>query len=667
MTKNYEKMIDKDILFKEISDAFKPVLNKSNRYNADTITDSIREEMCRFFQKNISERIAYIHKLSGDNPQYIVISEKGIYDKYDYKILFVKMDAASHNFFFSWEEINRIEFSTKSNDFYIYFDEGYESYYKIGYYEMIHKWDSSYCIQIAELLTKYAKLYKGPRELLDEVLQLEEDDKFQEAFELADRLVKENQENEEDLVCLRWIRGKEKINSTDFDKEDSEKSCDSAISDFEWSLSRYKEFEGYDWLETTLHYWLAVAYSYKGDPQKSRMHSLGAVCDEAFAEEMRENLGMIESEASYYDNYLDNCEYVNRKYIMPIKSIEGCYSDKIEVFLPQKMPKGIMFPSGIAKENQIYIGHPYNKSVYVPLQDMEDTFFVDKIHELCYLLQCLGAEEISITSVVGKSLSELSNSTTNMSGDADVKAFSGKFDASSNSDIKKETTSNNERTIKYTLDPMRSPFVPEGLVWYPMVPEWQRLVKSRMNTNVLEYSETVSTSQVRFTSDSEKEELKASARYLWAKANTSIDTNVDKQFKETIETQWKVEVKFRSLKDFDTESVSDKLCAEEKEYLDELKECLAENAQISPAERRLLDKFRDRLGISKDRAEELEHRVMRPVLTDEEKEYIEIFKELSGEGEFTERKRRMLDRERDALGITVERASELEQIDRPVS
>ena len=121
-------------------------------------------------------------------------------------------------------------------------------------------------------------------------------------------------------------------------------------------------------------------------------------------------------------------------------------------------------------------------------------------------------------------------------------------------------------------------------------------------------------------------------------------------------------MKFRSLKDFDTENVSDKLNAEEKEYLDELKECLADNAQISPMERRLLDKFRDRLGISKERAEELQQMVMKPVLTDEEKEYIEIFKELSGEGEMTERKRRILNREREALGIMEERALELEQI-----
>ena len=93
-------MTNKDKIFSEISNAFSPVLNNSNRYNTDTITDSVREEMCRFFQKNISERIAYIHKISGGEPHYIVISEKGVYDKYDFHFLFlVKMDAASHFFF----------------------------------------------------------------------------------------------------------------------------------------------------------------------------------------------------------------------------------------------------------------------------------------------------------------------------------------------------------------------------------------------------------------------------------------------------------------------------------------------------------------------------------------------------------------------------------------
>ena len=42
-------------------------------------------------------------------------------------------------------------------------------------------------------------------------------------------------------------------------------------------------------------------------------------------------------------------------------------------------------------------------------------------------------------------------------------------------------------------------------------------------------------------------------------------------------------------------------------------------------------------------------------------EYVEIYKEISEEGEITERKRRMLERERESLGISEERAKELEE------
>ena len=45
---------------------------------------------------------------------------------------------------------------------------------------------------------------------------------------------------------------------------------------------------------------------------------------------------------------------------------------------------------------------------------------------------------------------------------------------------------------------------------------------------------------------------------------------------------------------------------EEQEYLEEVKICLEEDGEISPKERRLLDRLRDKLGISVKRAEELE-------------------------------------------------------------
>lgn len=54
--------------------------------------------------------------------------------------------------------------------------------------------------------------------------------------------------------------------------------------------------------------------------------------------------------------------------------------------------------------------------------------------------------------------------------------------------------------MKYDL--MRKPYVPDKLVWYPEQPQWQRLVDSRLGGNLLEYSETVKSSDTRFTSSS---------------------------------------------------------------------------------------------------------------------------------------------------------------------
>ena len=49
-----------------------------------------------------------------------------------------------------------------------------------------------------------------------------------------------------------------------------------------------------------------------------------------------------------------------------------------------------------------------------------------------------------------------------------------------------------------------------------------------------------------------------------------------------------------------------------------------------------------------------------PSLTDAEKEYIELYKEIVGEDEITDRKRRMLNREAESLGLSEERVRELE-------
>ena len=88
---------------------------------------------------------------------------------------------------------------------------------------------------------------------------------------------------------------------------------------------------------------------------------------------------------------------------------------------------------------------------------------------------------------------------------------------------------------------------------------------------------------------------------------------------------------------------------------------MEEGNDISPKERRLLDRLREKLGISEKRSVELENS-LKPQLSEVEQEYLEEYRIcLEEDGEISDRERRLLDRLRDKLGITQERANELEK------
>lgn len=105
----------------------------------------------------------------------------------------------------------------------------------------------------------------------------------------------------------------------------------------------------------------------------------------------------------------------------------------------------------------------------------------------------------------------------------------------------------------------------------------------------------------------------------------------------------------------DTPSSSDA----EKEYLEELKECLKNG--ITDRERRLLYRLSKSLGISETRALELE-KSLNSSLTDEEQEYLEELKDILKDGRISDRERRLLDRLRKSLGISEARGRDLEKM-----
>lgn len=111
------------------------------------------------------------------------------------------------------------------------------------------------------------------------------------------------------------------------------------------------------------------------------------------------------------------------------------------------------------------------------------------------------------------------------------------------------------------------------------------------------------------------------------------------------------------------EPVSDniRLNEAEQKYLDEIQFCLEEDNCITEAERKYLERIRVKLGLSKERADEIET-MTKPQLTQEEQEYLGIFKEMIVDGVISERERHILDRKQRALGISPDRVKELEQL-----
>ncbi len=422
------------------------------------------------------------------------------------------------------------------------------------------------------------------------------------------------------------------------------------------------------------NYWLARAYQQFGYYYDARKYYILAlnVPDEYVQDDSKERLSEIEEKelAETWRNYVNTYEYKDRKFIMPINDneIAECVVDGIETFRISNIPSCIKFPMGHPVANELYIGHPYNPSLYVPYIQSEEIFFLDKIHELAYLLESLGAEEITMTSIKGRNVSEYANSDRGITGDVNAGAVNTEANIRTAKSTEQTSTSNASRTLTMKFDPMKKPFLPDGLIWYGEQPQWQRLVNSRLNGNLLEYNEFVSSATTKFVSESEKMGVKASANYLWNKIGGGVERNTESQFKESVETQWKVEVKFRSVKEFTEEgtlinvSAKSKLyTSQEQEYLDNLKEFLEDDAKITPRERKMLDRIRLSLGLSEERAQELEAS-LKPQFTDDEQDYLDMYREYKEKGDITEKERRRLDKFASALGISEGRTKEIEQI-----
>lgn len=526
------------------------------------------------------------------------------------------------------------------------------------------------CNLLCKSLTKVASCV----ERIQDPLEVE-DRKL--AMQLAENLIASDSDNHYGYFCKGRILLNEE-SSKDIADEQTESNYLTALDCFEKAYKLCPNSADFYVLSN-----LAMVHNDLGNNATARNYVVKSL-DKEILENGNVNDELIQNNYSYleyieqsllkdvFENYTRSSEYNDRKFIMPVRDNEigGCLAENIAVFRISYMPPCIKFPSGHPYPNVLYIGHPYKQDLYVPYSESEELFFIDKVHELQYLLECLGAEEITITSIKGKKVSEFNSDELNVHGDVDTLLLEASADYHKSRENKERGSQSVERSFKIKLAPLKKPYVPEGLVWYNAQPEWQRLVERRMNNNILQYTECVKSSDTRFTSNVEIDDIKASVEYLFTKVNCDVKKNVSKQFASSVDTEWRVDVKFKSIDSFNDYSVDNSchrttasnLSAEEQEYLEELTACINDGV-ISKGERRLLEKLRVKLGISQIRATELEDSLLLANLSDEEKEYIEEYHAcLADDGSISSGERRLLDRLRHKLGISQDRALELEKM-----
>lgn len=376
-----------------------------------------------------------------------------------------------------------------------------------------------------------------------------------------------------------------------------------------------------------------------------------------------------EANTDLWDNYVLKVPYKERKYIMLVEDskIKNCAVSGITIFNSSNVPNCINFYENMPLNNELYVGHPYNPSVYIPYNQAEDILFQDKIQEFCYILQQLGAEEITITSLKGRKINE----TNNKKEELEVAVNAGRFgNASLNIDSSTsnlmDRISHEQYDVKYVYDPIDMPKVPSETIWYQNQSKWQSIALSRIEGNTLERTECISSKSISFTSSSEKEDIKAKLKVLMANIEGRSYEEEEKQLREETETIWRVSVKFRSKnllqeKSQSRNTISSTLTYKEKEFLNEVRFCIEDDGIIDNSEQIFLNKTREKLGLTEERAKELQESLLKPQFTEKEKEYINALSELMIDGQIPESAQRIVERFRNLYEIDEQRANEIEK------
>lgn len=313
----------------------------------------------------------------------------------------------------------------------------------------------------------------------------------------------------------------------------------------EWSLSQYLEEV---WKNNKSFFAVDIPSNY--DPQDRKLFMGRSITRHI---EMKSWIESVENGKDWNNGWLLKLPYQERKYLMPVRGFEDYEEDTpdIQRFRISHIPSYIKFDDCFPTINELYIAHPYKPGVYMPVSRYEHLLFRDRIHEMSKIMMALGATEIhSIQNDEYKSYSKDDfSSITSVSGR--VGGWGAGSGSYANGSVHSSNTEReSEIVINFKNDPLKKPYIPEGLVWFNHENEWQQIAEARLNGNILEYELCLSSKQVNLVSDRERKNIEAQARVLFASGSTSQETSSSSIFKEETAKSTRILIKFKSRKDY---------------------------------------------------------------------------------------------------------------------
>lgn len=377
---------------------------------------------------------------------------------------------------------------------------------------------------------------------------------------------------------------------------------------------------------------------------------------------------------SKFKETFSSLNYDERKTILVYDEIKASPSNTFIVLDKTNLPNKLKFPFSHPKKEEIYIGHPYISENYLPFSTYEASLFNDRFEEFSYFIQCLGAKSMTIKVIKGNEKITTDNETSNLNGSVGLgksvikNTANGSFENDRNSNKQEDLLTSRTRTQIYS--PVKKPYVPENLLWFPHETSWYRLYQQRINGNILHHHDVMSSKSSHSISKNEKSNLKVALKNFFAEINVNRDTFIETTLNETETIEWEISVEFESIDNL-TEIHQDNTQIPiknlpiniEQQYVEEIQFMLEDDGVIDEKERRILNRLSEKLGISKEQASRIENELLSSGnLNDNEKEYIEEFKEMLNDGEITEKERRILNRFADRLEISSERIAQLEML-----